>query len=158
MKPRQTLISVALLAALWPCAAAAHRHEPTEVVSSFVRNWNQGDAGVMAGLFETDADYFQPFGSYARGREAIHALLRKTPFAELGTLELVKSKPTRMRFLNPCLAFVEWEARLSNAGTVRARLLLVAIVVPGVSAAGDSQEWSFSAFRLVSIPIEAAGK
>lgn len=157
MRTRRALVAV-VLAVLLPGEAGAHRHEPRHLLSSFVGFWNEGQVAELLDLFEADADYYHPFGGYARGRDAIGALLRKTPIAEIGRLELSGDAPVRYRPLDSSQAMVEWEAGLRPAGgNAPARVLLLAIVLP-TSGAGAPPAWSFRAFRMIQLPTQAASR
>jgi hypothetical protein len=152
MKKSRLAVAAFALVATWPGAAGAHRHEPREVVKSFVAYWNEHRIDDMAGLFDGEADYYQPFGSYAKGVDAIRKLLQGTPFAELGRLT-ANAAPVRERRVNEQLALVEWEARFE--GRAEPSVLLVAVVVPRRPARGPGPEWSFAALRMIAVTTEA---
>jgi uncharacterized protein (TIGR02246 family) len=59
--------------------------EPEELVERFARAWNKGDAGGIASLFTSDADFVNVVGLWWRSREEIErAHAYDTPMGSSG--------------------------------------------------------------------------
>jgi len=160
MRPRHALCGAVLMTLLGTLEVGAHRHEPRDLMFSFVNAANAGQADAAAELFEETADVYLPNSSFAVGRDEIRTLLRVEPFKQLGQLELAR-EPRRLRLFGcsapascSLLAVFDYDARVLRDGKPTGDyLLLTAVAVPTkVAETGEILEWSFASLRIIRAP------
>ncbi len=77
MKFQALLIAASLIFAAAPALAAQGDRTAEEgahlALAKFMAAWSAGDAKALAALFAPDADFINPWGTHARGRDEIGA-------------------------------------------------------------------------------------
>lgn len=143
-------LAVALLVCAVPPPALAQAGDAArgaaEILPKFVRAWSHSDANGIAALFAPDADFVNPWGTYAAGRQEIAAFYEaafQNGFAgSKGEAEIVA-----VRELSPGLAIIDAQWRISGAkmpdGTPRPDEKGILACVVGEASAG----WRILALR-----------
>lgn len=144
------LVAASLTFAAAPAFAAdgdaAAQQEAGALLTKFMAAWSASDANALSSLFATDADFVNPWGTYARGRDAI-----KTFYAGAFSMGYAGSKGegalVSVRALSDNLAVIDGRWRISGAknqdGTARTdeKGILVAVI----GKRGD--DWQILALR-----------
>ena len=118
------------------------------LVASFVRAWNNHDAGALAQCWAEDGDILSAGGEKAVGRADIEAMFVKD-FGEGATLSnsVYRAKVTHVRELGPSLALVDWSTVVEGVVNKDGPVPPSSCSVACLCRKAQSGEWSLLSVR-----------